>query len=204
MTKPYRHQEISSTTKVSPSAAARGDRRVQELAKAKARVKKLVAMLRTRNTYSKECTSSDTSLAPKSKYTTATTEIDPDNHAKEKPSSAETDSINSAMPKSLAAGRLLRRMKKSLLGSSRLSFLLKTTTLKEVSSNVQYAPLRPATKAPLSKVSAVAIEPSTSTSTPNMASSSSDAPPLSTVATNDNCRSSSKPGDTSGSNSDER
>ncbi|KAF9325626.1 hypothetical protein BGZ91_002317 [Linnemannia elongata] len=97
MTKPYRHQEISSTTKVSPSAAARGDRRVQELAKAKARVKKLVAMFRTRNTYSKACTFSDTSLAPKSKDTTATTEIDPDNHAKEKPSSAETDSFNSAM-----------------------------------------------------------------------------------------------------------
>src|SRR5690349_15698831 len=97
MTKPYRHQENSSTTKVSPSAASRGDRRVQELAKAKDRVKKLFAVFRTRNTSSKACTSSDTSLAPKSKDTTATTEIDPDNHAKEKPSSAETDPINSAM-----------------------------------------------------------------------------------------------------------
>ncbi|KAG9066339.1 hypothetical protein KI688_001563 [Linnemannia hyalina] len=85
--------------------------------------------------------------------------------------------------KSLTAGQLLRLMNRTLLGSSRLPVLPKAIVQKGVSSNVHLAPLRSAAKGPTSTVSAVTIEHSTSTSAPNVASPSSEAPPPSTVAT---------------------
>ncbi|KAF9139596.1 hypothetical protein BGX30_007790 [Mortierella sp. GBA39] len=85
--------------------------------------------------------------------------------------------------KSLTAGQLLRRMNKTLLGSSRLPVLPRAIVQKGVSSNVHLAPLRSAAKGLSSTVSAVAIERSTSASAPNVASPSSEAPPLSTAAT---------------------
>ena len=232
MTSPYRRMEASTTTNVSPSAAARRGRYMLELAKAKAQSKKLVAMFRNKSTGTKASTSSETFLTAKSEDTTATAELDLDNHANEKPSSVETDSINSTMAtppiytntaatsgksitrspsripraskqqrrsrstrslashrsgihpdklKSLTADQLLRRMNKTLLGSSRLPVLPRTIVQKGVSSNVHLAPLRPAAKGSSSTVCAVINEPSTSTSAPSMASSSSDAPPPSTA-----------------------
>ncbi|KAF9332779.1 hypothetical protein BGZ91_011567 [Linnemannia elongata] len=85
--------------------------------------------------------------------------------------------------KSLTAGQLLRRMNKSLLGSTRLPVLPRKIVQKGVSSNVHLAPLTLAAKGLSSTISAITTKSSTSASTPNMASSPSDAPPPSTTAT---------------------
>ncbi|KAK5815357.1 hypothetical protein F5H01DRAFT_345602 [Linnemannia elongata] len=238
MTSPYRRQETSSTIKVSPSAAARRDSYLRELAKAKAQSKKLVAMFKKKGAGAKASTSSETSFAAKSEDTGAVAQPGLGNHANKTPSSTETESMNLTMTtsptdtktaaalgkntsrspsripraigqqrrsgstrslvihrsgiqpdklKSLTAGQLLRRMNKSLLGSTRLPVLPRKIVQKGVSSNVHLAPLTLTAKGLSSTISAITIKSSTPASTPastpNMASSPLDAPPPSTAAT---------------------
>ncbi|KAG0058206.1 hypothetical protein BGZ89_001473 [Linnemannia elongata] len=233
-TSPYRRQETSSTIRVSPSAAARRDSYLRELAKAKAQSKKLVAMFKKKGAGAKASTSSETSFAAKSEDTGAVTQPGLGNHANKTPSSTETESMNLTMTtsptdtktaaasgkntsrspsripraigqqrrsgstrslvihrsgiqpdklKSLTAGQLLRRMNKSLLGSTRLPVLPRKIVQKGVSSNVHLAPLTLTAKGLSSTISAITIKSSTPVSTPNMASSPLDAPPPSTAAT---------------------